>query len=198
MKYKLLKRYPSLPKDWEVGMILGQGDLRPNDYAPCNAAYFGMFIIREHVENNPEFFAPYLFTTKDGVDIYKGDTYWRVCNEGSYPYIVRDANVNGNKIYFATFSTKEEALKTYISPYKKGEWLYSDKFNKESICKFSHIVGDEVWVTEDYYFGNGMQHDISNNAYLYCKVTDVRLATPEETIRLLGKALHNLLKHTDK
>lgn len=41
MYYKLKKRYPSLPNDWEVGMEIGLGD-RPNvfnGYSPCSSKY---------------------------------------------------------------------------------------------------------------------------------------------------------------
>lgn len=55
--YKLLKKYPSLSHNWEVGMIVGQGD-RSGTYAnfsPCDKKYNNAYIPYEEVYNNPEF-----------------------------------------------------------------------------------------------------------------------------------------------
>lgn len=40
-KYKLLVKYPTLPKDWEIGMEVCQGDGRGiyGDFSPCNSKY---------------------------------------------------------------------------------------------------------------------------------------------------------------
>jgi len=54
-KYKLKKWYPSLPKDWEVGMEVGIGDRSYGNYSPCNGKYKDFYICAEIVENNPEF-----------------------------------------------------------------------------------------------------------------------------------------------
>ena len=54
--YKLKKWYPSLPKDWEIGMELGQGDRgKYSWYSPCNVRYCYGGISREEVENYSEF-----------------------------------------------------------------------------------------------------------------------------------------------
>lgn len=58
MEYKLIKKYPSLPKDWEEGMIvgLGIGDKRlPNTFSPCNGKYKDYYVYYKEVTNNPEF-----------------------------------------------------------------------------------------------------------------------------------------------
>jgi hypothetical protein len=54
MKYKLKKWYPSLPKDWEVGMEIGFG-CRQINLAPCNSKYTDRHLNDKEVENNPEF-----------------------------------------------------------------------------------------------------------------------------------------------
>ena len=55
-KYKLKKWYPSLPKDWEVGMEIGAGLLGFEvRYFPYDTKYIGRFIYKNEVENNPEF-----------------------------------------------------------------------------------------------------------------------------------------------
>jgi hypothetical protein len=54
-KYKLLKKYPSLPDNWEIGMIVGLGDYPTLGYAPTSGLYHQMFIPQNQVEKNPEF-----------------------------------------------------------------------------------------------------------------------------------------------
>jgi len=53
-EYKLIKKYPSLPKDWEVGMIVGLGD-RPALYSPCHGKYSNKYLSDQEVENQIEF-----------------------------------------------------------------------------------------------------------------------------------------------
>lgn len=55
-KYKLLKWFPTLPKDWEVGMELGVGENRICNYSPCSSKYKDYYLLPADVENNPEFF----------------------------------------------------------------------------------------------------------------------------------------------
>jgi hypothetical protein len=54
--YKLVKKYPSLPKNWEDGMLVGQGDRGCNaEFSPCSGKYTNFYIRPEEVINNPEF-----------------------------------------------------------------------------------------------------------------------------------------------
>jgi hypothetical protein len=54
--YKLVKKYPSLPKNWEDGMLVGQGDRGCNaKFSPCSGKYTDFYIRPEEVINNPEF-----------------------------------------------------------------------------------------------------------------------------------------------
>jgi PAB1-binding protein PBP1 len=54
--YKLIKKYPSLPKNWEDGMLVGQGDRGCNaEFSPCSGKYTDFYIRPEEVINNPEF-----------------------------------------------------------------------------------------------------------------------------------------------
>lgn len=53
--YKLVKKYPSLPKDWEIGMEIGLGD-RNYSYSPCSGKYTDFRKLdNSEVENYPEF-----------------------------------------------------------------------------------------------------------------------------------------------
>lgn len=55
-EYKLIKKYPGLPKDWEVGMIVGTGDRQGLAcFSPCSGEYTDKHIDHNDVINNPEF-----------------------------------------------------------------------------------------------------------------------------------------------
>lgn len=53
-EYKLVKWYPSLPKDWKERMIVGTGD-RHCSYSPCAGNYTDKLIESSEVEKNPEY-----------------------------------------------------------------------------------------------------------------------------------------------
>lgn len=56
IEYRLIKSYPSLPKDWEIGMIVGLGDRGPFcSFSPCNGKYRDYYVPFCEVVNNPEF-----------------------------------------------------------------------------------------------------------------------------------------------
>ena len=67
MIYILNKKYPGLPKDWEIGMEFGLGDSTYN-YSPCNGKYLSFYISKEIIENNNEFF---VLKIRDLVEIEK-------------------------------------------------------------------------------------------------------------------------------
>ena len=83
-KYKLLKWFPTLPRDWEVGMELGVGEYSSyGNYSPCNGKYLNHYITASIVKNNPEFFEEIiekevLFVTEDDKEIKTGGEYWYV------------------------------------------------------------------------------------------------------------------------
>ena len=110
-EYKLVKFYPSLPKDWKEGMIVGLGDWY-YDYSPCSGNYRHKFIHKSEIENNPEYWQEVikvkkvLFTTEDGVDVYEGDIYWLIT--GDLSYCGQKAIDKGRK-FGHVFSTKEKA-----------------------------------------------------------------------------------------
>lgn len=55
-EYKLIKKYPSLPIDWEIGMLVGTGDRQGLAcFSPCNGKYTNKYIYYKEVINNPEF-----------------------------------------------------------------------------------------------------------------------------------------------
>jgi hypothetical protein len=55
-QYKLIKKYPSLADDWEVGMIVGQGDRGScGYYSPCHGKYSNKYVTTCEVHTYPEF-----------------------------------------------------------------------------------------------------------------------------------------------
>lgn len=53
-QYKLIKKYPSIPSKWDIGMLVGIGDFN-YQYSPCNGDYTNIYIPKNEVENYPEF-----------------------------------------------------------------------------------------------------------------------------------------------
>lgn len=92
-EYKLLKKYPSLATDWEVGMKVGLGD-RNYGYSPCAGNYSDCRKLdNSEVENNSEYWELVMekeyeilsFYNKDNKSMYflKGDRY---CNKSDGTY----------------------------------------------------------------------------------------------------------------
>lgn len=53
--YRLIKKYPSLPSDWEVGMEVKKHNETHNYFSPCNDKYKNFHIHYGEVIHNPEF-----------------------------------------------------------------------------------------------------------------------------------------------
>jgi hypothetical protein len=85
-EYKLVKFYPSLPKDWKEGMIVGLGDWY-YDYSPCSGNYRHKFIHKSEIENNPEYWQEVIKTN-----------YEILCFRSNGPS-QRIANVIDNLVY---------------------------------------------------------------------------------------------------
>ncbi len=116
-KYKLLKDYPTSKK----GNIIesdGLGWYINNKLA----------IPKEMIENELDWFAPYIFTTEDGVDIYVGDMYWWFISNNyldNQLCTTRSGRVDGYK-YFSTKEKAQEYLKSKETP----EWVICIKEKK--------------------------------------------------------------------
>lgn len=82
-QYRLTEKYPSLPKDWVVGMIVGQGDSNCEraSFSPCSTFYDQAKIQYEEVVNNPKFWQlvmeefEILEFSKRGVTVKFGDKF---------------------------------------------------------------------------------------------------------------------------
>lgn len=86
--YMLKQWYPTLPKDWKVGMVIGQGDRGSyGNYSPVDGSFTNHYIAAEIVEKSPGFwtkieevkvgidikFSGLVITTKTGVLNYSND-----------------------------------------------------------------------------------------------------------------------------
>ena len=87
-QYKLIKWYPSLPKDWEVGMIVGLEDrCIPTSFSPCNRKYKDYYVSYEDVINNSEFWEE-IIEYPVGTKVL--DTF---SNENEYCYTKQDYEI---------------------------------------------------------------------------------------------------------
>ena len=93
-EYKLIQKYPSLPTDWEEGMIVGLGD-RMNSYSPCNGKYLDLKISNSEVEQNPKFWQK--------VDIIGNDFYGNPIESAQLIFSVDD-NFN---LRYTSIATKD-------------------------------------------------------------------------------------------
>jgi hypothetical protein len=85
-KYKLIKKYPSLPNDWEVGMIVGLGDrCTPTFFSPCNGKYKDYYIPVGEVIGNEEYWeeedSDYIILSFRDI---LNDTIFNLNKEGNY------------------------------------------------------------------------------------------------------------------
>lgn len=117
-KYKCIKSYPGV----EEGIIaVFVGDISEGYYLNSDGTIFRN---KTDIENSPEYWAKYLFTTEDGVDIYEEENCFGLCiksySEHGNDYKVDNiySHIGNNKKpdpnHWKTFSTKE-----YAKVYKK-------------------------------------------------------------------------------
>src|SRR5690606_28549119 len=86
--YRLKKWYPSLPKDWEVGMEVGQDDRFKSYYSPCNGKYKEFFVNFEQVEQNEEFWEEVVEKDYEILSLSFGDGIYLKTGKkvSSFPY----------------------------------------------------------------------------------------------------------------
>jgi len=142
-KFKLLKEMPDI-KAGKIGKVIHRNGLFEDsvefesDYG-LEPTYFNLSFVQEKTN----WFAPMLFTTEDGVDIYTGNEYFTVFSQSftdAYGEFTEANKVYGENIahcdktgfvdYVKLFSTKQAAEK-YLEPkFKVGDIVkYKFKFN---------------------------------------------------------------------
>jgi len=114
-QYKLLKDYPPYEK----------GDIIKDRYETIS--YYegdkGSPIRCSIVEQYSDYFAPHVFTTEDGVDIYVGDMYWWFTSS-TFLYNQLCTTRSGKVVVYKYFSTKENAQQYFaeLQAEKNIEW----------------------------------------------------------------------------
>lgn len=115
-EYKLKLWYPSLPKDWEIGMEVGQGERGLlGDYSPCNGKYTDKYLNREEVENNLWYWGlikdEVLYTTSNGHKFYKGDIVWGIsCSQLELGKEIARKEIFDDNWEYGYFASESEAL----------------------------------------------------------------------------------------
>lgn len=151
MKFKLLKEMPDI-KAGKTGKVIHRNGLFEDsvefesDYG-LESTHFNL----SFVEEKTEWFATYLFTTEDKVDIYTGDEYFTVFEQGFYEEEVKiEPNTvyggfkawhdeNGFVDYVKLFSTKQ-AAEDYLKPkFKVGDIVYYKCGFTEELLKVKKV-----------------------------------------------------------
>lgn len=83
MRYKLKLKYPTLPLNWEVGMIVGKGD-RSIRYSPENGKYTDIQLHDEEVEKFPQFWEKYEEFNLEPLECIIDDIYYTKGFNGMY------------------------------------------------------------------------------------------------------------------
>lgn len=92
-EYILKKWYPGLPKDWEEGMTVGEGDYSLRGYAPCSSKYTDVRIPHNQIENNPDFWIKPVTINLAQVDrvVYVTDKGGRIIDKkGNFHFSLQD------------------------------------------------------------------------------------------------------------
>lgn len=200
MKYKLKQWYPSLPKDWIVGMIIGKNDGHPM-FTPTNSKYNYCVISKTEVQSN-DYWSPYLFTTEDGVDIYKCDSAYIVKFEDmQWQYLfcktVYASTSSPTRKYFSTKEAAQKWIEEQNRPkFEKGEWLYYDSGLSETLFRFLKIENDKYKTTEGYQItASGTVYIHGEHSNMWSIEEDVSKATHSQIEEILSKvAIHKGFK----
>lgn len=124
MKYRVIKSFPSIKKYYKIGDIISE------------KGYSDMTSI---AKDWPEFFEEVegkLFTTEDGLDIYKGDSCFAV-NRTTYSVLYSEYYGDSPKelVYFASMINAEKWI-------DENKPIYSKKQIKDTLKKISNYYSD--------------------------------------------------------
>jgi hypothetical protein len=151
-KYKLIKTYPGSPE-------LGETIIYDNDKFSFKSKY----LFYGDPNCYPEFWEKVeepLFKTEDGVNIYKGDTYYSISKDLTTELMLVMAT--GYGVYTnacVRFHSKMEALK-YIRCNKKKPLFTTD----DGVDVFE---GDKIWVIHNHNYEIGSSYAVKNFTYKY-------------------------------
>src|SRR5690606_8522332 len=145
MKYKLKKWYPSLPKDWEVGMEVGQDDRFKSYYSPCNGKYKEFFVNFEQVEQNEEFWEK---VVPKEFEILKRQTYpcQGASNGGNYQVIESVKRLSDGEVF--TIGDKDRISKLQHDGSFTIDEFYFDCNNDKLLCNGKCTGNGHVSITK--------------------------------------------------
>jgi hypothetical protein len=122
-KYKLKKWYPSLPKDWEIGIEVEKCTIDKRYYV--SNQWYKPLISQTEVENNPEFWEKVkdkpILITEDGKEINEGDQYF-----------IGAIYIPGKEIipkYFSTKALRDKYIEENKPMYSKKDMLNFAEFH---------------------------------------------------------------------
>lgn len=170
-RYKLIKWYPSLPKDWEVGMEVGQGARGIfAAYSPCNLKYKGYGILFQEVEGYSEFWEEVKQETFEILEIsaFNGNRIDALLPNGKYSIIFNEGeNYKGKGEYdFYSYALDKQDC-FHIHKVKRlsdgiifsiGDKVHNPKLQKPMpfvITKFYFDCNNEQLLCNGEHCGNG-------------------------------------------
>ena len=108
-EYELIKKYPGLPSDWKIGMIVGRGNYFERGFAPCSSAYIQTWITQTDVIGQTEF-------------------WQKVIEIPEYVKCVRDCDIRKTTIKFKeNIIYKNVTINSIDSDVRKN--CFGDRFN---------------------------------------------------------------------
>jgi len=135
------------------------------------------------VENNPDWFAPYLFTMDCGTDLFQTDRAY-IVDKGSGRMNNIQVNVReSNYLYFATKEKAEQYLESLKPKFKVGDIVICEDYCEEYDNKPLKIT--KIDDSDDivyYYF-----EPTNNNNHNFSSGSKVRLATDIEILKFYEK-----------
>ena len=148
-KYKLLKDLP----DVKAGAIITKSSPQSHVCSYINNDGYTDYIDVDKVEGYPDFFAPYQFTTEDGIDIFKGDIVYGVDDVNIiFKFTAKYGQIDNAN--FKRFSTKK-AAENYVKSLKQKE-IKNRKFKLIKEFPFSPNLGEVVEFKTEKDFNDGI------------------------------------------
>jgi hypothetical protein len=161
-EYKLIQKYPSLPNDWEVGMVVGLGD-RNFGYSPCAGNYSDKKIDNNEVEKNGNFWEIYVGSLEYKIlSLEHFDLplyYYSLFNDTYYPSSIR-TNSNGKsltKLLNSGWRIRQIERLDDGETFSLGDIVSLDKKWTDNDCKIKsfRINNNSIdfYIDNDGYFG---------------------------------------------
>lgn len=149
-KFKLLKDMPGI-KAGKIGYTeedtFLNGNIDVMFESDCGQPH--IFYDKEYVKNNPDWFAPFCFTTEDGIEKYQGESYYCVHTNSGEEGVIDAIAFIEYQMDFKRFSIKEAAKKYLLLEKAKKEltvgnyFIYGNEVHKIDTIKISSLISSE-------------------------------------------------------